>query len=141
MLDCFYYSTASQVSCASSSSELTNRTQFINHFGILATEADLAFGFYSIIRHFKWKRVTILLQEENLFTAVSLPDEWFNQCTQYWFVCGVFNCSLPSKHLCTWTQTLTRKTASDSECTDAVTPTTRIWVYTWVDTWYIVWNR
>jgi hypothetical protein len=59
-----------QVSCASSSTELTDRTRFPYHFGVLATEANLAFGFYSIIRHYDWRRVAILLQEENLFIAV-----------------------------------------------------------------------
>lgn len=59
-----------QVSCASSSTELTNRTRFVHHFGTLATEANLASGFYSIIRYFNWRRVTILLQEENLFEVV-----------------------------------------------------------------------
>ena len=59
-----------QVSCASSSTELTDRTRFLYHFGVLATEANLAFGFYSIIRHYDWRRVVILLQEENLFIAV-----------------------------------------------------------------------
>ena len=59
-----------QVSCVSSSSELTNRTRYLYHFGVLATEANLAFGFYSIIHHYNWSRVVILLQEENLFIVV-----------------------------------------------------------------------
>ena len=70
LISYYTYYTHVQVSCASSSSELTDRTRFLYHFGVLATEANLAFGFYSIIRHYDWRRVVILLQEENLFIVV-----------------------------------------------------------------------
>lgn len=59
-----------QVSYASSSSALANRTRFRYYFQLLATEADLAFGFYGIITKFNWSRVAIFLQEENLFRVV-----------------------------------------------------------------------
>ena len=59
-----------QLSCASASSSLADRSRFRFYFQLLATEADLAFGFYSIIANFRWRRVAILLQEESLFEVV-----------------------------------------------------------------------
>ena len=59
-----------QLSCVSSSPELSNRERFKYHFQLRATEADLAIGFYSIIRHFKWRKVAIFIQQERLFEAV-----------------------------------------------------------------------
>ena len=61
-----------QVSCASSSINLSNRNRFRYYFQVLATEADLAIGFYSIILKFKWRRVAILLQEEGVFEVVCM---------------------------------------------------------------------
>ena len=63
-----------QVSCASSSAELSNRTRFRNYFQLLPTDADLAYGFFGIITRFKWNRVAIILQEERLFQVVSAPN-------------------------------------------------------------------
>ena len=63
-----------QVSCASSSAELSNRTRFRNYFQLLPTDADLAYGFYGIITRFKWNRVAIILQEERLFEVVSASN-------------------------------------------------------------------
>ena len=56
-----------QVSCASSSTELLNRDRYRYYFQLLATEADLAIGFYRVIKNFNWRRVAIFLQEEGLF--------------------------------------------------------------------------
>ena len=41
------------------------------YFQLLSTEAPTAYGFYSIIQYFGWKRVGIITQGENLFIAVS----------------------------------------------------------------------
>ena len=38
---------------------------------MLATEADLAIGFFGIIKQFGWKKVAFIEQDENLFTVVS----------------------------------------------------------------------
>ena len=40
------------------------------YFQLLATEVRIAQGFFGIISHFGWKRVRIISQDENLFTAV-----------------------------------------------------------------------
>ena len=42
------------------------------YFQLLATEVLIAKGFYGIISHFGWKRVSIIAQDENLFTAVRI---------------------------------------------------------------------
>ena len=63
-----------QLSCASSSPELSNRVLFPNYFQLLVSDQNLAYGFYSIIQRYKWRRVSILVQDENLFTLVSLTE-------------------------------------------------------------------
>ena len=60
-----------QFSCASSSPELSDREKFRYYFQMLATEADLAIGFFGVIKQFRWRRVAIIEQNENLFTVVS----------------------------------------------------------------------
>ena len=60
-----------QFSCASSSTELANRQRFRYYFQMLATEAELAIGFFGVIKHFGWRRVAFIEQDENLFTVVS----------------------------------------------------------------------
>ena len=59
-----------QLSCVSSSAVLSNRTRFRNYFQLLTTDADLAYGFFSIVMKYNWRRVAILLQEDNLFRVV-----------------------------------------------------------------------
>ena len=60
-----------QFSCASSSPELSNREKFRYYFQMSATETNLAVGFYGVIKHFEWKKVAFIEQNENLFTEVS----------------------------------------------------------------------
>ena len=60
-----------QLSCVSSSSELGDRVKYPNHFQLLAPDADLADGFLAIIKQFGWKKVALIVQEENLLTTVS----------------------------------------------------------------------
>ena len=60
-----------QFSCASSSTELANRQRFRYYFQMLATEAELAIGFFGVIKQFGWRRVAFIEQDENLFTVVS----------------------------------------------------------------------
>ena len=38
---------------------------------MLATEAELATGFYGVIKQFGWRKVAFIEQNENLFTEVS----------------------------------------------------------------------
>ena len=60
-----------QISYASSSAELVDRQRFRYYFQMLATEADLAIGFFGIIKQFEWRKVAFIEQNENLFTVVS----------------------------------------------------------------------
>ena len=60
-----------QFSCVSSSTELVNRERFRYYFQMLATEAELAIDFFGVIKHFGWRRVAFIEQDENLFTVVS----------------------------------------------------------------------
>jgi len=39
---------------------------------MLNTDADLARGFFGIIKQFGWRKVAFIEQNENLFTVVSL---------------------------------------------------------------------
>jgi hypothetical protein len=64
-----HYYNITHVSCVSSSKELANRPRFRYYFQLLATEVLIAQGFFGIISHFGWKRVSIIAQDENLFTA------------------------------------------------------------------------
>ncbi|CAI8020636.1 Gamma-aminobutyric acid type B receptor subunit 1 [Geodia barretti] len=65
------YHNIAQVSCVSSSPDLHNRQRFRYYFQLLSTDAPIAYGFYSIIQYFGWKRVGIITQGENLFIATS----------------------------------------------------------------------
>ena len=60
-----------QVSCQSSSSELANRERFPTHFQVIASELNIAFGFYGTVRQFRWQRVSMIVLNENIFTLVS----------------------------------------------------------------------
>ena len=61
-----------QLSCVSSSAALSNRVHFPNYFQLLAPDSELAGGFFAIIKNFGWKRVALIVQEENLLTVVSV---------------------------------------------------------------------
>jgi gamma-aminobutyric acid type B receptor len=65
------YHNITQVSCISSSPDLYNRQRFRYYFQLLSNEVPTAYGFYSIIQYFGWKRVGIITQGENLFIATS----------------------------------------------------------------------
>ena len=60
-----------QVSGVSSSPELSNRKAFKYYFQLLPSDADLAEGFFAIIRRYGWRHVAIIEQDENIFTVVS----------------------------------------------------------------------
>ena len=59
-----------QLSCVSSSAALGNRIRFPSYFQLLAPDAELANGFLAIIKHFGWRRVALIVQDENLMTVV-----------------------------------------------------------------------
>ena len=54
----------------SSSIALANRNIFSSHFQISESELNLAFGFLGMIKEYRWKRVALLVEDENMFTEV-----------------------------------------------------------------------
>ena len=60
-----------QFSCISSSAELADRQRFRYYFQVLATEGEIAGGFFAVIKHFRWRKVAFIERDENLFTVVS----------------------------------------------------------------------
>ena len=40
------------------------------YFQLLAAESQIAQGFFKIITHYGWKRISLIIQNENLFTVV-----------------------------------------------------------------------
>ena len=71
MISLFTHILPPQISCTSSSSELSDPQRFRYYFQMLATEADLAIGFFGVIKQFGWRKVAFIEQDENLFTMVS----------------------------------------------------------------------
>ncbi|CAI7989811.1 Gamma-aminobutyric acid type B receptor subunit 1, partial [Geodia barretti] len=58
-----------QLSCVSSSPDLQNRERFRYYFQLVATNLLGAHGFFGIIQHFGWRKVRLVAQDENVFTA------------------------------------------------------------------------
>ena len=54
-----------------SSTELRNRAKFPYYFQMLNTEEIMAYAYYAMFKRFKWRRVTLIVQDENLFRVVS----------------------------------------------------------------------
>ena len=67
-----YFILILQISCVTSSSAMANRDRFNYYFQILLTDDNLANGYYGIIKTYGWKRVAIIVQNEDLFTVVSI---------------------------------------------------------------------
>ena len=59
-----------QISCVTSSTELVNRVRFRYYFQMLPTDAELAPAYFGVIRQYGWRRVGLIVQNENLFTVV-----------------------------------------------------------------------
>ena len=60
-----------QISCFSTSAELSDRVRFPRYFQMGTTEETVANGFYALIKEFQWKKVALIVQDENLFTEVA----------------------------------------------------------------------
>ena len=45
--------------------------KFKSYFQLLPTQADIAPAFFGVIQQYGWKRVALIVQNENLFTVVS----------------------------------------------------------------------
>ena len=59
-----------QIPCVTSSTELVNRVRFRYYFQMRPTDAELAPAYFSVIRQYGWRRVGLIVQNENLFTVV-----------------------------------------------------------------------
>ena len=59
-----------QISCVSSSTGLANRVKFRYYFQLVPTEASIAPAYFGVIRQYEWRRVGLIVQNENLFTVV-----------------------------------------------------------------------
>ena len=66
----FSLSPFTQISCVSSSTELADRVRFRYYFQLLSTEVSLAPAYFGVIRQYGWRRVGLIVQNENLFTVV-----------------------------------------------------------------------
>ena len=42
------------------------------YFQVLSTEDRLAYGYYGLIREFGWRKIGLIVQDENVFRLVSL---------------------------------------------------------------------
>ena len=60
-----------QISCVSSSTALRNRLRYPFYFQLLSTEETLAFAYYGAIKEYGWRKLALIVQNENLFTVVS----------------------------------------------------------------------
>ena len=61
-----------QVSCIASSPAFRDRELFPRYFQLLPTDASLAIAYLGVIQFYEWKRVAIIVQNENLFTVVRM---------------------------------------------------------------------
>lgn len=61
----------------STSSELRDRVQFPRYFQLLPTDEPMANAYFAVIKQFKWRRVSLIVQDENLFTVVGYMQNTF----------------------------------------------------------------
>jgi gamma-aminobutyric acid type B receptor len=57
-----------QISCIATSPLLANRELYRRYFQLLPPEFESAVGFYQIVTYYGWKRVGVILEDEDLFT-------------------------------------------------------------------------
>jgi len=48
-----------------------NRRRFPKHFQAFPADLSLAYGFFGVIHESKWRKVSIVVQDEFLFTKVN----------------------------------------------------------------------
>lgn len=61
-----------QISCSSASTELIDRSRFRRYFQLLQTMVDIADIYEGLINHYGWEYVSLVVQNENLYTVVSV---------------------------------------------------------------------
>ena len=73
-----------QISCLASSTALVDRVRFRYYFQLLPTAPSIAPAFFGVIQQYGWRRVGLIVQNENLFTVVSYvvtnPVLIFREC-------------------------------------------------------------
>ena len=63
-----------QISCSSTSTELTDQNRFRHHFQLAQTMVDISGIYKGLINHYQWEYVSLITQNENLFTVVSIAN-------------------------------------------------------------------
>ena len=61
-----------QLSCASASPVLSDRRRFRKYFQLLPSMLDIVYGYIGVFQYYSWKRVTLIVQEESIFTLVCI---------------------------------------------------------------------
>ena len=59
-----------QISCLSASAALSDRDKFKYYFQLLNSYDTQAYASYGVIKEYGWKYVSMIVQDENLFTNV-----------------------------------------------------------------------
>ena len=60
-----------QLSCASTSPVLSDRSRFRRYFQLLPSMVEIPNSYIGVFRLYGWRHVTLIVQEENLFTEVN----------------------------------------------------------------------
>ena len=61
-----------QISCSTASTELIDRSRFRRYFQLLQTMVDISDIYKGLINHYQWEYVSLITQNENLYTVVSI---------------------------------------------------------------------
>ena len=69
---CMNYEYILQLSCASSSPELSDRRRFPNYFQLLPSMVNVAHGYVSVFQQYAWRKVVLIVQEERQFLEVMM---------------------------------------------------------------------
>ena len=60
-----------QISCSTASTALIDRDRFRRYFQLAQTMADISRIYEGLINHYDWRYVSLITQNENLWTVVS----------------------------------------------------------------------
>ena len=109
-----------QISCFATSNDLSDRTRFRSYFQMLPTLSAIAPAYFEIIRQYGWRRVALIVQNENVFTVVSLGAAILSKC----YCATLLMCVTPlSISYCTLSYR--RQMISKSSCSPLVLSTPR----------------
>ena len=80
------YCSHAQISCSSSSYELSDHVRYPYYFQLLPSEINLARVFYSIIREYGWRRVALIVQNEYRYKAVCSDIQLDSESLSLFFI-------------------------------------------------------